>query len=211
MIKKMSISVSLFVMFSPVLSIAGNIRYMPYTYYQETVNKWVCTDQFVICDKCQPVEYDIQKAVEAAHKASVIQSLHIPKQTGLNRLTELVVKNYITKTVPVKRSVKQKNGKMKEILEVYFAFDSSDLTEEAKHKLDIIINQYNDRTFFVEGYTDSVGSRDYNIKLAQKRAESVAEYLKKRGMKVNILKSIGSYSTKKSDALSRRAEVYVCY
>lgn len=205
------IGIGLFIILFPAFSLAGNIRYMPYMYHQGIANKWVSADQFVICDKCRAVEYDIQKAVSAAHKAGIVKSLHIPKQSGLNRLAGLVMKNYLTKTATVKHPMKQKkNSKMKMISEVYFAFDSFNLTKEAKHKLGRIMNWYKNQTLLVEGYTDCAGSRNYNTRLARKRAESAAEYLKKHGMKVNVLKSMGSYNTKKSADLSRRVEVYVC-
>lgn len=67
---------------------------------------------------------------------------------------------------------------------VYFAFDSAELDEEAMNKLNIlsqIINQ-SARIGDVQiiGYTDQIGSSDYNQKLSEHRVKSVEDYLDKR-------------------------------
>ncbi|MCK6548379.1 OmpA family protein [Myxococcota bacterium] len=43
----------------------------------------------------------------------------------------------------------------------------------------------------VEGHTDERGSDDYNLELSQRRSESVAEYLVKRGVNANRLEAVG--------------------
>ncbi len=44
------------------------------------------------------------------------------------------------------------------------------------------LKQYPDIVVEVRGYTDSTGSEPYNIKLSQRRAESVMSYLKEHGV-----------------------------
>ncbi|WP_051333549.1 OmpA family protein [Aliagarivorans marinus] len=61
---------------------------------------------------------------------------------------------------------------------VEFAFDSSELTQA--DKLDAIIahmKQYPDTSVLISGFTDSVGSDEYNQALSERRSESVASYL----------------------------------
>jgi outer membrane protein OmpA-like peptidoglycan-associated protein len=43
----------------------------------------------------------------------------------------------------------------------------------------------------VEGYTDSVGSDDYNLKLSQRRADAVRDYLTSNGINPLNVQSIG--------------------
>jgi outer membrane protein OmpA-like peptidoglycan-associated protein len=50
------------------------------------------------------------------------------------------------------------------------------------NKLVAFLNQYSDRTVTIEGYTDSVGSEDYNQGLSQRRADSVKAYLMGQGV-----------------------------
>ena len=75
------------------------------------------------------------------------------------------------------------NGIVLSMGEVLFDFDSSSLKREAGENLDkitgIIKKKYPDREIIIEGHTDNVGSRDYNMELSSKRAQNVAEYLKR--------------------------------
>src|SRR5881394_668944 len=61
-----------------------------------------------------------------------------------------------------------------------FGYDSSDLQPSSMsqlQKLGTLIKRNPKATFSVEGYTDSLGSPDYNLDLSQRRADSVKEYL----------------------------------
>ena len=61
-----------------------------------------------------------------------------------------------------------------------FAYDSADLQPSAisqLQKLATLIKRNPKATFSVEGYTDSLGSPDYNLELSQRRADSVKQYL----------------------------------
>lgn len=64
---------------------------------------------------------------------------------------------------------------------VLFGLDRADLTTDARQKLaDLakILNKYPDTYVLVEGHTDASGSDDHNMDLSQRRASSVATYLK---------------------------------
>src|SRR6476659_10143445 len=61
-----------------------------------------------------------------------------------------------------------------------FLYDSSDLQPSSMsqlQKLGTLIKRNPKATFTVEGYTDSLGSPDYNLDLSQRRADSVKDYL----------------------------------
>src|SRR6185503_14130516 len=61
-----------------------------------------------------------------------------------------------------------------------FLYDSADLQPTAVaelQKVATLIKRNPKATFTVEGYTDSLGSPDYNLDLSQRRADSVKRYL----------------------------------
>jgi OOP family OmpA-OmpF porin len=63
---------------------------------------------------------------------------------------------------------------------VNFKFNSDKLNSEAKMALDQMVTDQNHyKRFFVavEGFTDKVGSADYNAALSRRRADAVVEYL----------------------------------
>ncbi|HVO00623.1 MAG TPA: peptidoglycan-associated lipoprotein Pal [Candidatus Cybelea sp.] len=63
---------------------------------------------------------------------------------------------------------------------VYFGFDRYDLTAEAQSQLQkeaAWLNQYKQHTVTIEGHCDERGTREYNLALGERRANSVANYL----------------------------------
>jgi len=67
-------------------------------------------------------------------------------------------------------------------LYVNFAYNSADLTSDARITLDrlgyaLIDERLKAFSFMIEGHTDAKGSADYNQKLSERRAESVRQYL----------------------------------
>lgn len=69
--------------------------------------------------------------------------------------------------------------------DVLFTSGQADLKAGASGNLDKLIaflNEYPNRTVMIEGYTDSVGSEDYNQGLSQRRADSVKTYLVGQGV-----------------------------
>jgi OOP family OmpA-OmpF porin len=43
----------------------------------------------------------------------------------------------------------------------------------------------------IAGYTDSIGSEDYNLKLSERRAQAVKQYLVSRGIAASRLNTVG--------------------
>lgn len=67
----------------------------------------------------------------------------------------------------------------------YFAFDKSDLNAAGKATLDAYAAYLNDHagvSVTVEGNCDERGSREYNLALGQRRADSVKNYLVAQGV-----------------------------
>ncbi len=71
---------------------------------------------------------------------------------------------------------------------VYFDFDSDVLKEGEKRKLRVI--KKGDRVF-LEGYASPEGSKEYNLGLSKRRAKRVADFLKKKGTKIEGVRAYG--------------------
>jgi len=68
---------------------------------------------------------------------------------------------------------------------VYFEFDSSDLDEAGRAKLEENANwlkQSAERTLTIEGHTDEVGTPEYNLGLGERRAQASRDYLIRLGI-----------------------------
>jgi outer membrane protein OmpA-like peptidoglycan-associated protein len=78
----------------------------------------------------------------------------------------------------------EKRGLVIRMGEILFDFDSFNLRNGTYATLDKIIDvlkrKYRNREIIVEGHTDNIGTKEYNNKLSLKRAQKVAEYLKKQ-------------------------------
>jgi peptidoglycan-associated lipoprotein len=76
---------------------------------------------------------------------------------------------------------------------VHFEFDSAELTPDTKATLDQMAGclQQNDRLRVrLEGNTDERGTRDYNEKLGERRAQAVLGYLEQKGVSTEQLNTI---------------------
>jgi peptidoglycan-associated lipoprotein len=76
---------------------------------------------------------------------------------------------------------------------VFFETDSSDLTEQARATLDKQaqwLGNYNRYSFTIEGHADERGTREYNIALGARRAQTVREYLVSRGVAASRMRTI---------------------
>jgi peptidoglycan-associated lipoprotein len=76
---------------------------------------------------------------------------------------------------------------------VFFDTDSSELSEQARATLDKQaqwLNNYNRYAFTIEGHADERGTREYNIALGARRAETVRQYLNSRGIQAQRMHTI---------------------
>jgi peptidoglycan-associated lipoprotein len=76
---------------------------------------------------------------------------------------------------------------------VFFETDSSELTPQARATLDKQsqwLAQYNRYTFTIEGHADERGTREYNIALGARRAQTVRDYLSSRGIEPQRMRTI---------------------
>ena len=77
---------------------------------------------------------------------------------------------------------------------IRFDFDKSDVRPENREVLSriagvlIALKGY---SIYVYGYTDDIGTQEYNLKLSQRRAQAVRDYLVQAGLDPNIISSKG--------------------
>lgn len=78
------------------------------------------------------------------------------------------------------------------ILQVEFRFDQSTLDDTAKSMLFVLVRELRgnpELALDLEGYTDSKGSHQYNVRLSQRRVESVRRYLIEQGVEQHRIRA----------------------
>jgi len=102
---------------------------------------------------------------------------------------------------------------------VNFEFNSAELTAGAKEVLMKVVRtlkDYPEMTLLIKGHTDNIGSDAYNLKLSQRRAASVRQFLIDNGIAPSRLESVGygetqpiaTNDTPEGRAKNRRIEFY---
>ena len=93
---------------------------------------------------------------------------------------------------------------------VYFDFDSSEITSQSAS----ILNQHASllssnpaANVLIAGHTDERGSREYNIALGERRAQSASAYLASQGVAANNIRVI-SYGEERPAAAGTTEEAY---
>jgi outer membrane protein OmpA-like peptidoglycan-associated protein len=103
---------------------------------------------------------------------------------------------------------------------ITFAVDSSDISANFYEILDsvaLVLNEFNKTLVEVAGHTDSTGDAQYNQQLSERRAGSVAAYLRSRKVVADRLIIVGggeSYPVATNDTpagrqANRRVEITI--
>jgi outer membrane protein OmpA-like peptidoglycan-associated protein len=101
---------------------------------------------------------------------------------------------------------------------VLFDFDKAELKPEARRQLAPVLSALRDQPSLqvhIVGHTDSVGTDEYNERLSQRRAESVAAYLAQQGASRQNIKAewrgerepVASNATAAGRSQNRRVEI----
>lgn len=104
--------------------------------------------------------------------------------------------------------------------ELLFAFDSFELSEDAKGILDKlipVIEDVPDTKLKIIGHTDNIGGKSYNDNLSLNRAKSVAFYLSAGGIDRNSIieqgkgfsQPVADNTTEQGRAKNRRVEIFI--
>jgi peptidoglycan-associated lipoprotein len=76
---------------------------------------------------------------------------------------------------------------------VFFETDSTELTPQSRSTLDKQaqwLQQYGNYAFTIEGHADERGTREYNIALGARRAQTVRDYLAARGIQASRMRTV---------------------
>lgn len=118
-------------------------------------------------------------------------------------------------------AIREEEGRMVISLSgVLFEAGGNELSSAAQGRLDTVaqaLAAYPDRNIVVEGHTDATGSDATNQALSQQRADAVRQYLERRGVPADRMRSVGrgesapvsSNDTAEGRATNRRVEVIV--
>jgi outer membrane protein OmpA-like peptidoglycan-associated protein len=102
---------------------------------------------------------------------------------------------------------------------VLFDFDKSDLRADSTPTISraVVLLKRSDKPVIVEGHTDNVGTREYNMQLSKARATTVADALEARGIANSRVTTKGlaydhpvaSNDTPEGQAWNRRTEIVI--
>ena len=127
------------------------------------------------------VETNLNQTTETAKAAQGRADDAMARAEGVDvRLTRLWTNRHVRNTV--------------ETVNVQFAFNQSALDDRAQTSLLALVKemQQNPRlTVDLEGFTDSKGPRDYNVRLAEQRVENVRRFLVQKGVELPRINAIG--------------------
>ena len=161
----------------------------------------------------QQAQAATQAALQAANQAEQ-QRQEAIRQKEEMRARLLAQLNQVLQTRDTAR------GLIVSMPDVLFDFNKYTLKPEARERLariSGIVLAYPDLKLEIDGYTDSVGSDEYNQTLSDKRAETVRDYLVTSGVSMNSVAARGmgkadpvaDNSTPSGRQLNRRVEMIV--
>ncbi|MDR0750350.1 MAG: OmpA family protein [Tannerellaceae bacterium] len=128
------------------------------------------------------LERDISYVMMASARGFLNQNFEL--QTGAEEKNETYLVDFFLS--PLHRPVVIEN--------IFYAFDKATLRPESKEALDELIKMLNDNpnvTIELGAHTDSKGTDEYNERLAQRRAQSVVDYLIAGGIAAGRLEAKG--------------------
>jgi outer membrane protein OmpA-like peptidoglycan-associated protein/osmotically-inducible protein OsmY len=130
-----------------------------------------------------PIPMAKETPVVAKKEEPIQQKIEKPAPTKKDQLVAKSCQEYIDETMNDNK--------------IYFDYDKATIKSDSYHLLDEIANILSSCTFRegeyleIAGHTDSIGSPNYNQKLSEERALSVATYLINRGVSSSKIKAVG--------------------
>lgn len=161
---------------------ASELRQMDYV-FKDSAGSWKAQVAHVICDDCPPLKKLAWSPADFAERVVRIRApLSVPKGNS-SRMSSAGKHTSVSDVAEKRPSV------------VYFDFDSSRLKKQGLKKLREYVHGINNSTkggtIEITGYTDGVGTKEYNDGLAFRRAEAVYRALRAMGLPGDIMKVMG--------------------
>jgi len=155
-----------------------------------------------------------QAALQAKEQAAKEEAARAQAQTAALRAQLLKQLNEVLQTTDTPR------GLVVNMADVLFETNKYALSQDAQlklAKLSGIIQAHPGLNLAIEGYTDTTGTPDYNLKLSQQRADAVRDFLVTQGLPADTITSKGlgqadpvaDNSTAAGRKLNRRVEIIV--
>lgn len=88
----------------------------------------------------------------------------------------------------------QMEQELADIQRVYYAFDSSYLTDDDKQTVDNLVEymeKYPQAILEIQAHADSRGTEQYNLWLSERRASRIVEYAQSKGIDASRLRAVG--------------------
>jgi len=189
------LSVAGLVFLFPLAGNASEIKQRPFSFAYEVAQAQEC-DAFVVCSGCPD---DHLSALPSPPKLAVRLSMSEP------RPPQMLAKETETK----QKSTLEKVALSCLLGTVHFPFDSEEITQKERAKLDRLIREIPAGTVVnLDGFTCDRGSFSHNTNLSLRRAREVASYLKGKGVSVGRVEGLGQSSPVSDDRrLNRRVEI----
>ena len=170
---------------------------------------------------CPPVEVQVKEEKKEAAAVAAIEKVSERKDDAAAVSPSPVNANGnsgASKSLNEDEKYRMKNEIMVEMYAIRFGFNSYQLNAEAyEHLNTVAVILRNNAGYGIKliGYTDDLGSVEYNKQLAEQRANAVAEYLYSRGINKNRIKieangkanPLDDNTTKIGQANNRRVEL----
>lgn len=188
-------SVAGLVLLVPLAGNASEIKQRPFSFAQEVAMVQE-SDAFVVCSGCPDHHLS---ALPSPPKLAMRLSMSEPRPLQMNaKGTETKQKSSLEKA-----AVSCLLGT------VHFPFDSEEITQKERAKLDRLIRGIPaDTVVNLDGFTCDRGSFSHNMHLSTGRAREVASYLKRKGVSVGRVEGLGQNSPVSDDRrLNRRVEI----
>jgi peptidoglycan-associated lipoprotein len=87
---------------------------------------------------------------------------------------------------------------------VSFAYNSTELSADARGELNEFLSRAAERRVLVRGYTDGSGPPDYNLALSRRRAEAVRAYLLSKGVQAGRIEVLAHGEAQPAKACPER-------
>jgi outer membrane protein OmpA-like peptidoglycan-associated protein len=162
-----------------------------------------------------------RQAAEAAKNEAMAQSAKARSEADRERLNAQQLRERLLNQLNmILATTDSARGLIVNMSDVLFDFDKATLKPGAREKLakvSGILLAYPGLKLAVEGYTDSIGSDEYNLQLSEKRADSVRDYLVSQGVSDGNITAQGfgkadpvaTNDTNEGRALNRRVQLVV--